>query len=62
MQVPRLGVELQLWLLAYTAATTTRDLGHVCDLYHSSRQHRILNSLSKARDQTLVLVDISWIR
>ena len=52
MGVPRRGggVEL-LHLPAYMIATS--DLSCVCDLYHSSRQHRILNNpLSKARDRT----------
>ena len=31
------------------------------DLQHSSRQHRILNPLSKARDRTCVLMDASQI-
>jgi len=38
MEVPRLGVELELQLLASTAATTTQDLSCVCDLHHSPRQ------------------------
>ena len=29
-----------------------QDLSHICDLYHSSWQRRILNPLSKARDPT----------
>ena len=33
MEIPRLGVKLQLWLLAYTTATTTQDLGCVCYLH-----------------------------
>ena len=37
-------------------------LNCVCDLHHSSRQHRILNPWSEARDRTLVLMDTSWIR
>ena len=36
MEVPRLGVELELLLLAYTTATATatatQDPSHVCDL------------------------------
>ena len=49
MEVPRLGVkwELQLWA---TTATATQDQSHICDLYHSSGQHQILNPLSEARD------------
>ena len=62
MEVPRLGVESELQPPVYTAATATWDPSHVCDLYHSSRQHQILNPLSKGRDQTLVLMDASQIR
>ena len=29
--------------------------------HHSSRQHRILNPLSQARDQNCVLMDTSWV-
>ena len=50
MEVPRLGVEAELQLLAYTVATEMQDLSCVYDLHHGSRQHRILNPLSKARD------------
>ena len=32
---------------------------HVCNLYHSSWQHWILNPLSKARNQTHILIDTS---
>ena len=61
MEVPRLGVESELQLLAYTTATATPDLSCVCDLHHSSRQCPILNPLSKARDQTHILMDTSQI-
>ena len=44
MDVPRLGVQSELQLAAYPTATATRDPSRVCDLHHSSRQHRILNS------------------
>ena len=50
MEVPRPGVKLELQLPAYARAKATWDLSHVCDLHHSSQQHRILNPLSKARD------------
>ena len=33
----------------------------VCNLHHSSWQCRILNPLSKARDQTYILMDISQV-
>uniref|UniRef100_A0A8D0ZUG5 Kazal-like domain-containing protein n=1 Tax=Sus scrofa TaxID=9823 RepID=A0A8D0ZUG5_PIG len=52
MEVPRPGVESELQLPAYATATATPDLSLICDLHHSSRQHRLLNPLSKARDQT----------
>ena len=41
------------------AYTSKWDLSCTCDLHHSSRQRRILNPLSEARDQTLVLMDTS---
>ena len=50
MEVPRLGVELILLLPAYTTAMATQDLSDVCNLYHSSGHHRILNPLSEAGD------------
>ena len=52
MEVPRLGVELQLQLPAYTIATATRSPSCVCNLCHSSQPPRILNLLSEAWDQT----------
>ena len=61
MEVPRLGVESELQMPAYATATATRDLSHVCDLHHSSQQHWILNALSKARDQTHILMDTSQV-
>ena len=56
MESPRLGVKLELQPLAYATATATPDLSHICKLYHSSQHHRILNSLSKARDRTCNLM------
>ena len=55
MEVPRLGVQSELQLLAY--ATATFDPSHVRDLHHSSWQCRILNWLSKTRNQTRILMD-----
>ena len=46
MEVPRLGVESKLQLLAYTTATATRNPSLVCDLHCSSWQCQILNPLS----------------
>ena len=52
MEVPRLGVELELLLSDCATATAMQDLSYVCDLHHSSRQRRILNPLMEARDRT----------
>ena len=54
-----LAVNLELQVLAYTTATW--DPSHVCDLHHGSQQCQILNPLSKAMDQTRVLMDHSWV-
>ena len=61
MDVPKLGVELELQLPAFTTATATWDLSCICDLHHSSQLCWILNPLSEARDQTQILMDTSWI-
>ena len=61
MEVPRLGVESELQLPAYTTATVMQDLSRIFDLYHSSQQHRILNPLSEVTDQTHILMDIGWV-
>ena len=61
MEVLRLVVELELLLPSYTTATAMGDLSRVCHLHHSSWQHWILNPLSKARDQTRVLMDTSQV-
>ena len=60
MEVPRLGVELELQQLPYTTATATWDPSRVHDLYHSSRQCQILNSLSEARDPTHIPTVTRW--
>ena len=57
MDVPRLGAELALRLLAYATVTATRDPSCIFDLHHSSQQHPILNSQSEAGDQNHVLTD-----
>ena len=63
MEVLRLGVRSVPQLLAYiiaiatATATATLDLNLICDLHHSSWQHRILNPLSRARVQTHILMD-----
>ena len=57
MQVPRLGVKLELQLPAYATATEMPDLSHVYNLHHSSWQCQILNPLNKARDRICALMD-----
>ena len=61
MDIPRLGVKLELQPLAYATITALPDLSLDCNLHHSSWQHWILNSLSEARDRTCILMDISQI-
>ena len=56
-QVPR--VELELQLLVYAIATAMQDPSRGCDLLCSRRHHQIPNPLSKARDQTHILMDPS---
>ena len=48
MEVPRLGVQSELELLAYTTVTATRDPSHICD----NLQHWILDPLGETRDRT----------
>ena len=60
VEVPRLGIELELQLLADTIATAMWDPSHVCNLQHSSRKHWILNP-SEAGDRTHNLMDTSWV-
>ena len=50
MEVPRLGIKLELWPPAYTIARAMPDPSRMCDLHHGSQQLQILNPLSKARN------------
>ena len=61
MEVPRLGVKLELQPPAYAIAIATRDLSRVCDLHHGSQQCQIFNPLSEVRDRTCNLIVPSWI-
>ena len=61
MEVPRLGLEVELQLPAYTTATATPDPVRICDLHHSSQQLWVLTPPSEARDQTHILRDASQI-
>ena len=57
MEVPRLGVEPESRLWAYTTATAVLDLSCICALCHSSPQRWIFNPMSEARDWTPMLTD-----
>ena len=39
MEVPRLGIEWELQLLAYTTATATPDLSCICNLYTTAHSN-----------------------
>ena len=56
MDVRRLGVELELWLPAYTTAAATKDLSCICNLQLMAVDPDLL---SEARDQTHILMDTS---
>ena len=62
MEFPRLGVQSETQLPAYTTATATPNQSHVCHLHRSPRQCWILNLLSEARDRTHNLMVPSQIR
>ena len=49
MEVPRLGVKLELQLPGYATAIAMLDLSLICDPQHSWWQCQILNTLSEAR-------------
>ena len=55
MEVPRLRLELEPQLLAYTTARVMPDPSRICNLHHSPRSCQIFNPLSKARDGTHIL-------
>ena len=59
MEVPGLGIKLELQLPVYATAIVIPDLSWVCDLCYSSQQCQILNPPSKIRDQTRILMDTS---
>ena len=62
MEVPTLGVELELQQPSYVKASAMWNPIHIHDLHRSSWQHQIPNSLSKARDRTHLLTGTSHIR
>ena len=50
MEVPRLGVKLELQLLAYTPATAAQDLKRSVTYTTAHGNTRSFNPLSEARD------------
>ena len=60
-EVPRLGVESELWLPAYVIVTATWDLSLTGSLHYSSRQCQILNPTEGTRDGTYVLMNTSQV-
>ena len=50
VEVPWLGVELELHLLVYTPFMAMPDLSYICNLCSSLWQHLILNPRCEARD------------
>ena len=61
MEISRLRVKSKLQLLAYTTATEKPVPSHVFNLYCSSHQCQILNSLSEGRDGTCIPMDTNWL-
>ena len=61
MEVPKLGVQLELQLPAYTTATAMPNPSCICNLHWSLWQHGILNPLREARDRIHILTDTSWV-
>ena len=63
MEVPRLGGESELQLLAYATATAMPGPSCFCfcDVHHSSWATRILSPLGEATDQTYIFMDPSQV-
>ena len=63
MEVPRLGVELELKLPAYIAQPQQSGIRAASGTHTTAHgQRRIVNPLSKGRDRTCNLMVPSWIR
>ena len=65
MEVPRLGVKLELQLLAYTTATAMSNLSSICNLCCNLRQFwgnsGSLTHWMRPGNRTHILMDISWV-
>ena len=54
---PRLGVELEMQLQAYTTAMAMPDPSGIFNLHPQLWQRQILNPMNEARDQARILMD-----
>ena len=61
MEVPRLGVKLELQLLASVSATAVQGSKPHLPLTTQLMAMPVLNPLSEARDGTHILMDTSWV-
>ena len=59
--LPRLGVESELQVSAYSTATATPDPSHICNVHQSSLQHQIFILPIEAWNWTLILMDTSMV-
>ena len=62
MEIPKLGVEMELQLSTYVMAIATLVLSrHICELYRSLCQCWIFNPLSEAKNWTHIQMDTSLV-
>ena len=61
MEIPRLGFEPEMKLLAYTTASATQDLICFCELCCSLWQHQIFNPLSVAWIWTHIIMETTQV-
>ena len=61
MEVPRLGVELELQLPAYATAAAMPDPSQICNYTTAQVKRWVLNPLREARVQTCILMDPHWV-
>ena len=61
MEVPRLGVKLELQLPAHTTATAKQNPSRVGDLHCSLQQCQTPHPLNESRDLTHILTDTNWV-
>ena len=61
MEVPRLGVESELQLLAYITATATPDLSFIWDLHCSLQQHQSLTHRARPGIEPVSSWTLCWI-